>query len=102
MMQRALRQRAAIDFRGVTVVGGDDNAGETAEGRIAARLAQRDFAGIEGLAVAEDQGLHHRMIGLMRLQQADAAVTFAPRTPDHLMQHLERPLRRARIAIAQS
>ena len=38
----------------------------------------------------------------MGLQVADAAALIAPRTPDHLVEQLERPLGGARIAIAEA
>ena len=38
----------------------------------------------------------------MGLQEADTAALLAPGTPDHLVEQLERPLRGARIAIAEA
>src|SRR2546426_3840049 len=39
---------------------------------------------------------------LFRSQVADTAALIAPRTPDHLVEQLERPLGGARIAIAEA
>ena len=41
------------------------------------------------------------MLGLVRLQKADAAALLAAGAADHLMQQLERALGRARIAVAE-
>src|SRR5437763_1559506 len=53
------------------------------------------------VTIGRDQRPHHRMLGLMGLQIADAAAFLATRTADHLVQELERALGRARIAVAQ-
>ena len=91
-----------ISFRRVALAGGDDEAGQPPERRIAGALAQLDLARIERLAVAGDQRLHHRMLGLMRLQIADAAARLAAGAADHLMQKLEGALAGARIAVAEA
>ena len=89
-------------FRGRAVAGGNDQAGEPAERRIAGAFARIDLAGIERLAVAGDQRLHHGMFGLMGLQIADAAALIAAGAADHLVEQLKRPLGGARIAIAEA
>ena len=98
--RRRARQFPRVSRGGVLVGAGDDDRGEPAEWRVAALLARGDLGGIERLAILRDQGAHHRMIRLMRLEepQADAGVT--PGTADHLMQQLKGALRGARIAIA--
>ena len=55
------------------VAGRDDDGGEPAVGRQQAGLALADFAGEEGLAIARDDGLHHRMLGHVGLHEAAAA-----------------------------
>ena len=82
--------------------GRDHQAGEPAEGRIAGAFARRDLGPIEGLAVARDQRLHDRVVGLMGLQIAVAAASLASGPPRHLMQELERALGRARVAVAHA
>src|SRR6185369_8966086 len=94
--------RAAVAFRRVPLIGGNDQARQPSERRIAAALAQFDFGRIECVAVARYQRLHHRMLRLMRLQQPDAAAFLASGAADHLMQKLEGALRRTRIAVAEA
>ena len=95
-------QLARKAFRGRTVAGGNDQAGEPAERRIAGALARLDLAGVKRLAVAGDQRLHHGMVGLMGLQVSNAAALLAAGAPDHLVEQLKRPLGGARIAIAEA
>ena len=102
VLRRQPDQRTAVAFRAVALGRADDEARQPPKRRIAGRLAQRDLARIERLAVAQDQRLHHRMLGLMRLQQSDAAALLAAGAADHLMQHLEGALGGARIAVAEA
>src|SRR5262249_46559341 len=53
-------------------------------------------------AVAGDQRLHDRMVGLVRLQEAVAAARLASGAARDLMQELERALGRARIAVGET
>src|SRR6516164_10364723 len=88
-------------FGGRAIPGGDNQARKPAERRITGALACSDFTGIKCLAVAGDQRLHHGMVGLVRLQEADAAALVAPRTADHLVEQLPGALGGARIAVAK-
>ena len=93
--------RARMAFGRVLVGAGDDEAREPPERRIVRLLAQLDLGRVERLAVRRDQRLHHRMLGLVRLQEADAAAFLAAGAADHLMQQLERALGGARIAVGE-
>ena len=65
-------------------------------------FAQLDFAAVERVAIGRHQGPHHRMLGLVRLQVADAAALLAPGAAGDLMQQLERAFGRARVAVRQA
>src|SRR5207248_2997613 len=100
--RRERNQPAAKPFRARTVARGDDQARQPSERRIERALAQIDLAVVEGLAVAGDQRLHHGMIGLVRLEIADAAALLATGTADHLVEQLPGAFRRARIAVPEA
>ena len=91
-----------VGFGGVLVGAGNEQARQPAERRIAGLLAHLDLGRVERLAVLRDQGAHHRMLGLVRLQITVAAPLLAAGAADHLMQQLERALGRARIAVRKS
>ena len=57
---------------------------------------------IEGVAVARDKRLHHRVLGHIGLDQATPGDRFAARAPGHLMQELEGALGRARVGLCQA
>src|SRR4051812_49382434 len=82
---------AGKTFGGWPITGGNDQAGEPAERRIAGALARIDLAAVKRLAVGRDQRLHHGVFGLVGLQVADAAALIAAGAPDHLVQQLKRP-----------
>ena len=65
-------------------------------------LARGDLGGVEGLAVLRDQRAHHRMLGLVRLQQAAADAFAATGAAEHLMQQLEGALGGARVAVVEA
>ena len=65
-------------------------------------FAHLDFGVVERLAVLRDQGTHHRMIGLMRLQIAAADAGVAAGAADDLVQQLKGALGGARIAVARA
>src|SRR5262249_3637592 len=87
---------------GRAVTGGNDQTGKPPERRISRALPRVDFTGIERLAVAGDERLHHRMFALMGLQIADAAALVAASAADHLAQELPGALGGARIAIEKA
>ena len=89
-------------FGFVLVAAGNDQRCEPPEGRIGAILARFDLLRIKRFAVAGNQRAHHRMLRLMRLQEAVAAPLFAPGAARDLMQQLECALGRARIAIGET
>ncbi len=95
-------EAAGIAFSGRPLPGRHEQAGEPPERRIAGRFTQRDFARVERVAIGRHQCAHHRMIGLMSLEIADAVAGLAPGTADHLVQQLEGALRSARIAVGQA
>ncbi len=65
---------------GLVLVGArHQQAREPAERRIAGLLAHLDLGRVERVAVLRDQRAHHRMLGLVRLQEAVAAAL--PRRP---------------------
>src|SRR5215475_223262 len=65
-------------------------------------FAQLDLARVERVAVGRHQCTYYRMLGLMRLQIADAATLLPPGTADDLMQKLKRALGRARVTVCQA
>src|SRR5262245_63666755 len=75
---------------------------EPAERRVAEPLARLDLARIEGFAVVRDQRPHYRMLGLVCLQEPEAAAGFTPGPAGNLVQKLESALGRARIAVAEA
>src|SRR5262249_40790860 len=79
----------------------DDEARQPSERRIVRRLAPCNLAGVERLAVGSEERAHHRMLGLMSLQIADAAALLTAGAADNLVQELERPLGGTWIAVAQ-
>ena len=80
----------------------DDQRGEAAERRQAGVAAARRLLFVEALGIARQQRADHRVPGLVGLQQPAPPFLAAPRPPRHLLQQLERPLRRARIAARQA
>ena len=101
-LRRIRGKRAAIGFRRVTLARAHDKTGKASERRIAGCFALLDFIPVESIAIAGDERAHHRMIRLMRLQEAYSAPFFAAGAADHLMQELERALGGARVAIAET
>ena len=61
-----------------------------------------DLLLVEALGIAGDDGAHHRMVGLVGLQQAEALLAGAPGPAGHLAQQLEGALGGARIAIGEA
>src|ERR1043166_5309044 len=92
----------AASLRAKLSAGRDGEAAEPAKRPIAGAFALLDFAGVKRLAIVRGQRLHHGMLGLVRLQIADAAALLAAGAADHLIEQLERPLGGARIAIVQA
>src|SRR6266571_2570080 len=79
--RRRTRQFARISGGVVLVGAGYHDRGEPAERRIAAALARCDLRRIERFAVLRDERAHHRMLGLMSLQQPQADAGIAPGAP---------------------
>src|SRR5207248_5987956 len=99
---RRRRDAARMCFGRVLVRAGDHQAGKSSEWRIVRLLSQCDFACIERLAVTGDQRAHHRMLGLVGLQIADAAPLLTTGTADDLVQELKGALGRARITVRKT
>ena len=101
-LRRGAAQRARMALRLGPRRGADDDAGEPAEGRQRGALALGDLALVEGFGVARDDRLHHRMVGLVGLQQAAALLAGAPGAARHLAEQLEGALGGARVAIGEA
>ena len=102
VVRRRCGEPARMGVGGGTLAGRNDEARQPAEWRIAGLLTHLDLAGVERLAVAGDQRLHDRMIGLVRLQEADAAACLAAGAAGDLVQQLEGALGCARIAVGEA
>src|SRR5580704_17206527 len=99
---RGAGESARMSLGGVLIGAGDDDRGEAAERRIVVALADFDLGGVERLAILRDQGAHHGMLGLVRLQIATADAGVAAGAADDLVQKLKGALGGARVAVTQA
>ena len=99
----AARRSAAGMALGLRLrAGADDDPGEPAERRQPGCARARRSRAVEGLGVARNQRLHHRMLGLIGLQQAEALAAGAAGPAGHLAEQLEGALGGAQIAVGQA
>ena len=100
-MRRA-HQSAGVIFRRGAILARDDQRREPAERRQAGAAALLRLLAVKALGIAGEKRADHRMLRLPGLHQRPAERAHAPGAARHLLQDLERALRRARIAVRQA
>ena len=100
--RRGAAQVARQLVRSLRRVRADDQRRQAAVGRPVAGPPPLGLRSHEGVQVAADQRLHHRMLGAECLQQHLARRLRPPGAARDLVQQLHRPLRRAQVAAGQA
>ena len=91
-------QSARMGLRRGAILARHDERRQPSKRRQSGAAALLGLFGEKAFAVARHQRANHRMIGLVGLHQSDARPVAAPGAARHLLQHLERTFRGARIA----
>ena len=83
----------------IAVIARKNDRGQASERRRMGALAEDALLLIELVAVAGRQRLHHRIVGIARLDQHQSRLLGAAGAAGDLMQQLERAFARAQIAV---